>query len=216
MKDFQKPLKSVEQTGERMRYEKIIEHIPDDVDTILNIGATEGSHVSRQKGSLHQILHHNLDADIVGIDIVESEVKRMQRNGYDVRVGDMQKTQKAVDQQFDVVIAGEVIEHVPHPGQALESVYDVLKPGGKLILTTPNPDGFVYYRRALLNQGNTDDHTCWIDPQNMLQLAKVVDVDYRIGKFELLPVTWGISKLIWLAGFQRAAASGYLIELTKK
>lgn len=39
---------------------------------------------------------------------------------------------------FDVVISCETIEHVPNPIKALEELYRVLKPGGKLILTCPN------------------------------------------------------------------------------
>lgn len=39
---------------------------------------------------------------------------------------------------FDCILAGEVIEHVAHPEKLLESVSANLKPGGVLILTTPN------------------------------------------------------------------------------
>lgn len=39
---------------------------------------------------------------------------------------------------FDVVISSEVIEHVTHPNKALKEFFRVLKPGGTLIVTTPN------------------------------------------------------------------------------
>ncbi len=42
------------------------------------------------------------------------------------------------ERTFDVVISSEVIEHVTHPNKALKEFYRVLKPGGILILTTPN------------------------------------------------------------------------------
>lgn len=38
---------------------------------------------------------------------------------------------------FDVVVCAEVIEHMREPARALEEVRRVLKPGGKLLLTTP-------------------------------------------------------------------------------
>lgn len=39
---------------------------------------------------------------------------------------------------FDIVISSEVIEHTPSPQQALKECYRVLKPGGILVVTTPN------------------------------------------------------------------------------
>jgi 2-polyprenyl-3-methyl-5-hydroxy-6-metoxy-1,4-benzoquinol methylase len=39
---------------------------------------------------------------------------------------------------FDVIVATDVIEHVPSPRQFVRSVYDRLKPGGLAILETPN------------------------------------------------------------------------------
>ncbi len=38
---------------------------------------------------------------------------------------------------FDVVICGELLEHVPDPRLVLRDIYRVLKPAGKLLLTVP-------------------------------------------------------------------------------
>jgi ubiquinone/menaquinone biosynthesis C-methylase UbiE len=43
---------------------------------------------------------------------------------------------------FEVVTMWEVIEHVPAPRQALSEVRRVLKPGGSLLLGTPNSAGW--------------------------------------------------------------------------
>lgn len=42
------------------------------------------------------------------------------------------------DDSFDVVISSEVIEHTTNPVLAISEMCRVLKPGGKLVLTTPN------------------------------------------------------------------------------
>jgi 2-polyprenyl-3-methyl-5-hydroxy-6-metoxy-1,4-benzoquinol methylase len=42
------------------------------------------------------------------------------------------------DDIFDVVCSTEVIEHLPHPPMALKEFARVLKPGGHLVLSTPN------------------------------------------------------------------------------
>jgi SAM-dependent methyltransferase len=43
---------------------------------------------------------------------------------------------------FDVVLASHLIEHLNNPAAFISSVQHILRPGGYLILTTPNIDGF--------------------------------------------------------------------------
>jgi SAM-dependent methyltransferase len=42
------------------------------------------------------------------------------------------------DASFDLVISSECIEHVPEPARAVGEMLRVLRPGGRLVLTTPN------------------------------------------------------------------------------
>ena len=42
------------------------------------------------------------------------------------------------DKKFDLIIAIEIIEHLDNPRQFLEEIQKLLKPGGQLIVTTPN------------------------------------------------------------------------------
>lgn len=42
------------------------------------------------------------------------------------------------DASIDTIISCETVEHVPDPHRALAELYRVLKPGGRLFLTTPN------------------------------------------------------------------------------
>ena len=42
------------------------------------------------------------------------------------------------DNSFDFIVSSEVIEHTPDPLRAIDELYRVLRPGGKLVLTTPN------------------------------------------------------------------------------
>ena len=46
------------------------------------------------------------------------------------------------NEPFDCVIMGEVIEHVAYPDQLLKAAWENLKPGGILVLSTPNGDEF--------------------------------------------------------------------------
>ena len=49
---------------------------------------------------------------------------------------------------FDTVIMAEVLEHLKNPLKGLREAYKVLKPSGRLILTTRNLWAVVYFKRA--------------------------------------------------------------------
>ena len=65
------------------------------------------------------------------------------------------------DKSFDLVVSCECLEHVPKPAKALAEMYRVLKPNGKLVLTTENySNGMLLYwlitwlQRKPFNSGN--------------------------------------------------------------
>jgi 2-polyprenyl-3-methyl-5-hydroxy-6-metoxy-1,4-benzoquinol methylase len=70
-------------------------------------------------------------------------------SGITWEVADIQAI-KHVDESFDTVISCETIEHVPDPKQAVRELARVLKPGGRLILTTPNYFGVYGLYRAYM------------------------------------------------------------------
>lgn len=41
------------------------------------------------------------------------------------------------DNRFDSVFSSEVLEHLPHPGDMLDELARVLKPGGRILVTVP-------------------------------------------------------------------------------
>lgn len=51
-------------------------------------------------------------------------------------LGDVQRLPFA-DASFDNLLCTEVLEHVPEPGQAMDELYRVLKPGGRALITAP-------------------------------------------------------------------------------
>ena len=75
-----------------------------------------------------------------------------------------------VDQSFEAVLFGEVFEHLlNHPVGLLIQIRRVLKPGGVLLLTTPNPSTLVNAVRVLL-----DRHSLW-GTEEFANTQKIID-----------------------------------------
>jgi len=52
---------------------------------------------------------------------------------------------------FDSVVCSEVIEHVPEYSRLVEEIHRVLRPGGRLVITTPNMHSMYGVQRVLLD-----------------------------------------------------------------
>jgi SAM-dependent methyltransferase len=87
------------------------------------------------------ILQSLRDCDAIGVEIDESEAAIARANGLDVRVGHAGRYDAG--RKFDALIASEVIEHMLEPQSLLDNAARHLRPGGMLLLTTPN--GYGYY-----------------------------------------------------------------------
>jgi SAM-dependent methyltransferase len=70
-------------------------------------------------------------------DTIGSAAQRYQRPNLRYRACDLERLTE-LGEQFDVVCNFQVIEHLPDPKPFLEQVRQVLRPGGCLIVTTPN------------------------------------------------------------------------------
>lgn len=73
-----------------------------------------------------------------GVEMNKTAVQRVRAQGYQVYEGDLISLSRQTDARFDVVCAFQVLEHVPDPGDFLQGMIAVLRPGGKVILSIPN------------------------------------------------------------------------------
>jgi SAM-dependent methyltransferase len=101
----------------------------------------------------------------VGIDSDPEGVELARELGYDAYVADCADRDALAElglQPADVVVAGEIIEHLDQPGRFLEAVKVLVKDEGTLLITTPNACSMTNFlsglmRRELVNP----DHVGW-------------------------------------------------------
>ena len=85
--------------------------------------------------SLHKKIREKAGRTL-GVDYLPEEVEKLKRRGYEVVTGNVEKLD--LGRQFDVVVAGNIIEHLSSPGLFLDSVRKHLKEDGIFLLTTDN------------------------------------------------------------------------------
>ncbi len=79
-----------------------------------------------------------------GIDVSAEAIEKYNARGLDGQVMDVEVGLDFPDESFDVVFSSEVIEHLVHYQRMLQESFRVLRPSGRLILTTPNSAFWIY------------------------------------------------------------------------
>jgi 2-polyprenyl-3-methyl-5-hydroxy-6-metoxy-1,4-benzoquinol methylase len=75
--------------------------------------------------------------EVEGIDFDENAIQAARGENLNVHTGTLE-AQSYPSDTFDVINLNHVIEHVPDPVGLLTEIRRILKPGGKLVLATPN------------------------------------------------------------------------------
>jgi len=111
-------------------------------------------------------LHAHLDAaasHLVGLDLDAPGVARSAEMGFAAHAVDCSDPDAVAAlglEPAEVVIAGEVIEHLDAAGPFLRGLHALVRPGGRLVVTTPNASGLLNAAAAALAgwEVNHPDH----------------------------------------------------------
>lgn len=110
--------------------------------SVLDIGCVDHS-ANTEKNDIW--LHKKIKLvakDLVGLDYEKKEIEKLNKKGYNIIYGDAENFD--LGRKFDVIVAGELIEHLFNPGRFLDSVKRHMHKNSILIFTTPN--AFAYRR----------------------------------------------------------------------
>lgn len=125
---------------------------------VLDIGPAELVGTINQH-KFERWIHHRLAdaaASLIGLEKNAEQVQALVRKGFDIREGDAEEFRIGVN--FDIVVAGELIEHLSNPGRFLNCARQHLVKDGKLLLTTPNRFSILALDRVI-RTGNVPTYT---------------------------------------------------------
>lgn len=111
----------------------------------------------------------------LGVDILEEGVAAVVAAGYDAIVHDLSHGlgPAASRGPFDVITAGELIEHVPDLDMVVRIAAEGLTEHGELVLTTPNPYSPQRVRAGQLGiVWENVDHVSYLFPSGIAELAE--------------------------------------------
>lgn len=134
---------------------------------VIDLGFVDHGRMELKRGDdawLHDRLSRSA-AEIVGIDLDSRGVGLARELGFEAYAVDCQSPtdlEQLAIPPADVVIAGELVEHLDRPGAFLDSVKCLVKPPGVLVLTTPNATSFMNFLASLVNRELVNpDHVAW-------------------------------------------------------
>jgi SAM-dependent methyltransferase len=76
--------------------------------------------------------------DVVGVDVDREALAEAAKLGIETHWADADAPLPFPDESFDVVVAGELLEHIRYPAGLVDEAARVLRPGGRLVASVPN------------------------------------------------------------------------------
>lgn len=104
--------------------------VPRDARRVLDLGCSSGA--------LGAALKARDGCEVVGVERDPAYAERAAARLDAVHVGDLDSFDLTALGRFDVVIAGDVLEHLVDPWRVLASATALLEPGGTVVVSLPN------------------------------------------------------------------------------
>jgi SAM-dependent methyltransferase len=118
-------------------YSVLYQRPPSGPVSLLDIGCGDGVALARMREVGWNDLH--------GVDLDQQAVARARERGIDAHAGTVASAHYP-DASFDVITMSHVIEHVLDPIDLMRECHRVLKPGGRMVVVTPNIESIGHRR----------------------------------------------------------------------
>lgn len=105
--------------------------IPDGTNVIMDLGCSSG-------WIGQNLLEMNKAAEVVGVEIFEPAAQEAMKCYKAVHVGNIEVLTLDYSSYFDVVICGDILEHLKEPFSTIRKIYCWLKDGELIVCSVPN------------------------------------------------------------------------------
>ncbi|MFB3814971.1 MAG: class I SAM-dependent methyltransferase [Terriglobales bacterium] len=154
---------------------------------VLHLGCVGDRPLKSEEANLHELLAEEA-MELWGVDLnqkgLEELAKRLPALRGRLLTGDACKLGDVIGlpHEFDVIIAGDIIEHLTNPAALFDSCRPLLTSGGVVLISTPNALGLLNVLRSWRgNEQVNPAHTCWFSFATLQELTR--RVGWHIDKF---------------------------------
>lgn len=150
---------------------------------VLDIGCGAGILTESLVAAKAKVIGIDASADLIAAAQEHAQLNNLE---IDYRATTLEDFKQNSDLQFDVITCMELLEHVPDPAQLIALCSDLLKPGGKLFVSTLSRTlkayataiiAAEYVLRLLPKQ--THDYKKFIRPAELAQMLRVSDFELQ-------------------------------------
>lgn len=142
---------------------------------------------------------------VVGIDIVKKDIAKAKKVLNKAYIFDIETDNtKILGENYDLIIMVEVMEHLFDPEEAVKRFLPLLKPGGQILLSTPNVVHlyirlkfllgiFEYQEETVINKS----HIHFFTRPTFIKMIRKLDLEIVKENDVVLPETVGFILKIW-------------------
>ncbi len=156
---------------------------------VLDVGCAYGYILEKYP---QNFIKYGLDVSQYAIDMAKKRLPYAR-----LRIWNVENKFPYPKNYFDYINCNDLIEHLNHPKLTIANIYDVLKPGGYMYLTTPNNN---FARRMMLSRMDVREHHISLFTHQKL-MKILTEMGFKIIQhwtfsntaiYIKLPNTWGI------------------------
>jgi 2-polyprenyl-3-methyl-5-hydroxy-6-metoxy-1,4-benzoquinol methylase len=199
------------------RYHFVLEKSPRRRSLILDLGCGDGYLAFRLAQRGQRVI--GSDQSLTGLELAKARLAELKVNG---TVSLLQNSEYKLPFHsgiFDAVTLADVIEHVPYSGELLKSIYETLKPGGHLLLSTPcRIEGKVWdqYHEREYSRRDLEELVKQVFSKYEI-FERQLNVFYRVYTFRFahIPIFRVLLNVLALVGFNVFSIPASVLPLSK-